>query len=68
MIALETYHFDNDDDWIPDGYQALTSPSHEAVGEDGVIYSTAALTKTQIEIDDNGREILTMKNKVNESP
>ena len=58
--ALESYLFDNEDDWIPDGFHALTSPSHEAVGEDGVIYSTVAVTKT--DTDDNGMEI--MRNKV----
>ena len=60
--ALDDYPFSNNNDWIPDGFQPLTSPSHEAVGEDGIIYSTAAITKT--DTDDNGMEV--MKNKVKE--
>ena len=41
VIAIEDYPYTNGD-WLGEGYFALTNPSHEAYGPDGVVWSTAA--------------------------
>ena len=44
LIAFEDYPFSNDD-WLGEGWQSITNPSHEAYGGDGVIWSTVAVKK-----------------------
>ena len=63
VVALDEFPFANSDDWIPEDYFPVTSPSHEAQGADGVIYSTAALIK--VETDNDGMD--KMRNKVKQS-
>ena len=46
LIAFEDYPFSNDD-WLGEGYQSITNPSHEAYGGDGVIWSTVAVKKLE---------------------
>ena len=46
LIAFEDYPFSNDD-WLGEGWQSITNPSHEAYGGDGVIWSTVAVKKLE---------------------
>ena len=46
LIAFEDYPFSNDD-WLGEGFHAITNPAHEGYGGDGVIWSTVAAKKKQ---------------------
>ena len=47
LIAFDDYPFSNGD-WLGEGWNTITNPSHEAFGGDGVIWSTVAVMKMEI--------------------
>ena len=46
LIAFDDYPFSNGD-WLGEGWNTITNPSHEAFGGDGVIWSTVAVMKVE---------------------
>ena len=56
LIAFEDYPFSNDD-WLGEGWQSITNPSHEAYGGDGVIWSTVAVKKLEYDEVADGDKI-----------